>query len=325
MVAIVSGNSLGLSLSSLATLGQRGQIGTAGQGRNGEESFVNVANGNLVLQDRDDVLIGRGLDINAVRTYNSQGLLTDDNGDNWSVGAFGQKVALTSGAVGTAGSTVTRTDRDGAQAVYSWDATRKLYVSPAGSGAFDTIAYDSSAAQYIWTDGDTGRIERYQSTGAGRLISVTDADGNTVSYAYNDNGTVKSVTDANGDVSYYDYGGTNGTNLTQIRTVSGTVTTTTVRYAYDASNRLSNVTLDFTPEDNSVAVTKVYTTTYTYDGTSKRIASVTQSDGTKLSFTYVQAGGSYKVETVTDALRLQRNDRHHHRHRSAGRAEHLPV
>ncbi|MDQ0014937.1 YD repeat-containing protein, partial [Variovorax boronicumulans] len=274
-------------------------IGTAGQGRNGEQSFVNIANGNLVLQDRDDVLIGRGLDVNAVRTYNSQGLLTDDNGDNWNVGAFGQKVVLTSGSVGIAGSTLTRTDRDGAQAVYTWDAAKNRYVSPAGSGAFDTIAYDSGASQFIWTDGDTGRIERYQSNGTGRLVSATDTDGNTVSYAYNTNGTVKSVTDANGDISYYDY---SGTNLTQIRTVSGGVTTTTVHYAYDTSNRLFKVTVDLSPGDNTVADNNVYVTTYTYDGASKRVASVTQSDGTKLGFTYVQSGGVYKVDSVTDAL-----------------------
>ncbi|WP_369664444.1 Ig-like domain repeat protein [Variovorax sp. V116] len=305
MVAIISGNSLGLSLGSLAALGQRGQVGTAGQGRSGEQSFVNIANGNLVLQGRDDVLIGRGLDVQAVRTYNSQGLLTDDNGDNWSVGAFGQKVVLTSGTVGTAGSTLMRTDRDGAQAIYTWDVGRNGYVSPAGSGAFDTIAYNNGAAQFIWTDGDTGRVERYQSSGVGRLISITDADGNTVSYAYNANGTVLSVTDANGDITYYDY---SGTNLTQLRTVAKStdgqtnVTLTRVRYAYDSSNRLSTVIVDLSPEDNAVADGKTYVTTYTYDGTSKRIASVTQGDGTKLSFTYVQAGGSYKVETVTDAL-----------------------
>jgi YD repeat-containing protein len=299
MVAIVSGNSLGLSLSSLAILGQRGQLGTAGQGRSGEQSFVNIANGNLVLQDRDDVLMGRGLDVQAVRTYNSQGLLSDDNGDNWNVGAFGQKVVLTSGTLGAAGSALTRTDRDGAQAVYTWDAAQSRYVSAAGSGAFDTIAYDSGASQLVWTDGDTGRIERYQSNGAGRLVSATDADGNTVSYAYNANGTVQSVTDANGDISYYDY---SGTNLTQIRTVSGGVTTTTVRYAYDASNRLSKVTVDLSPGDNTVSDNDVYVTTYTYDGASKRVASVTQSDGTQLSFTYVQVGGVYKVATVTDAL-----------------------
>ena len=67
MVAIVSGNSLGLSLTSLNTLGQRGALGAAGQGRNAEQAYVNIANGNLVLQDLDDKLVARGADIGVVR------------------------------------------------------------------------------------------------------------------------------------------------------------------------------------------------------------------------------------------------------------------
>ncbi|MDM0122209.1 LysM peptidoglycan-binding domain-containing protein [Variovorax arabinosiphilus] len=299
MAAIVSGNSLGLSLTSLSTLGQRGVLGTAGQGRNAEQSFVNIANGNLVLQDFDDRLEGRGLDIAAVRTYNSQGLFTDDNGDNWNVGAFGQSMLLT-GTMGATGSTVTRTDRDGAQAVYAWDSSRSKYVSTAGAGAFDTVAHDAATGRWIWTDGSSGLIERYETSGAGRLMSVVDPSGNTVSYAYNANGTLQSMSSANGEVTYFDY---TGTNLTQIRTVAaGGSTLTRVRYVYDAANRLSSVSVDLSPEDNSVSDGSRYLTAYTYDGTSKRIASVTQSDGTSLQFTYVQTGGQYRVATVTDGM-----------------------
>ena len=299
MVAIVSGNSLGLSLSSLATLGQRGQLGTAGQGRSGEQAYVNVATGNLVLQTRDELLLGRGLDIASLRTYNSQGQFDDDNADNWAVGAFGQRMVL-SGSVATAGSTLTRTDRDGAQAVYVWDVAKNLYVSTAGAGAFDTVAYDAGASQFVWTDGDSGLTERYQADGQGPLVSATNPDGQTVSYTYNANGTVRSATDANGEVTHYDY---DGTNLTQIRTVTaGGITSTRVRYAYDASNRLASVTVDLSPDDNSVADGRTYVTTYGYDGASKRVASISQSDGTSLAFTYVQVGGIYKVQSVTDAL-----------------------
>ncbi|QSI29786.1 hypothetical protein GNX71_09405 [Variovorax sp. RKNM96] len=301
MVAIVSGNSLGLSLSSLTTLGQRGLVGSAGQGRNGELAYVNAATGNLVLQNRDELLLGRGPDVLSARTYNSQGLLDDDNADNWRVGAFGQKVVLT-GSVATVGSTLTRTDRDGAQAVYTWDAATSRYVSSAGAGAFDTIAHDAGADQFVWTDGDSGLTERYQATGQGRLVSVTDADGNTVSYAYNANanGTVQSLTDANGEITYYDY---DGNQLTQIRSVdAGGASLTHVRYGYDASGRLSTVTVDLSPEDDSIADGRTYVTTYAYDGASNRIASVAQSDGTSLAFTYVQSGAAYKVASVTDAL-----------------------
>jgi YD repeat-containing protein len=299
MVAIVSGNSLGLSLSSLTTLGQRGLVGSAGQGRSGELAYVNAATGNLVLQNRDEFLLGRGPDVLSVRTYNSQGLLDDDNADNWSVGAFGQKVALT-GTVATVGSTLTRTDRDGAQAVYAWDAASGRYVSTAGAGAFDTIAYDDSALQFVWTDGDSGLSERYQAAGQGRLVSATDADGNTVSYAYNANGTVQSLTDASGEVTWYDY---TGNQLTRIRSVDASgASLTHVQYGYDASGRLSTVTVDLSPEDGSIADSRTYVTTYTYDGASNRVASVAQSDGTTLAFTYVQSGGTYKVASVTDAL-----------------------
>ena len=121
MVAIVSGNTLGLSLTSLATLGQRGTAGTAAQGRNGELAFVNVANGNLVLQTRDDLLVARGVDAESLRTYNSQGQFTDDNGDNWSLGIFLAQLRLI-GTRNTVGSTLLRTGKDGAQATYTFDA-----------------------------------------------------------------------------------------------------------------------------------------------------------------------------------------------------------
>ena len=299
MVAIVSGNSLGLSLTSLATLGQRGTFGTAGQGRNGEQAFVNIANGNLVLQSFDDELVGRGLDIHAVRTYNSQGLLNDDNGDNWIVGAYGQRIQL-SGTVATTGSTLTRTDRDGATASYTWDAARNLYVSPAGAGALDTIAYDAAALRFNWTDGSSGLVEGYEATGSGRLLFASDPAGNTLTYAYNSNGTLASVGDANGETTYFDY---DGTNLTQIRTVANNgAALTRVRYAYDSANRLSTVIVDLSPEDNSVADGRTYVTTYSYDGESTRIASVTQNDGTSLAFAYVLVGSEYRVATVKDGL-----------------------
>lgn len=299
MVAIVSGNSLGLSLTSLNTLGQRGALGAAGQGRNAEQAYVNIANGNLVLQDLDDKLVARGADIGVVRTYNSQGLLNDDNGDNWVVGAYGQQVRLT-GTVGTAGSTLARIDRDGASATYAWNAARGLYVSSAGSGAFDTMAYDAANARYVWTDGATGLVERYETTGQGRLLSVADPAGNTIGYAYNANGTLQSMVNANGETTYFDY---TGTNLAQVRTVAtGGAVLTRVRYAYDSANRLSSVTVDLSPEDGSVADGKTYVTTYTYDGTSKRIASVTQSDGTSLAFTYQLVGADYRVASVKDGL-----------------------
>lgn len=297
MVAIVSGNSLGLNLTSLGVLGGKGVLGDAAQGRAGEAGYVNIANGNLVLQDQDDRLVGRGGGVAAVRTYNSQGLMTDDNGDNWSLGTFLQQIRL-SGTVNTAGSVLTRTDRDGSQSSYTWDAAKARYVSTAGGGAYDTITHDAANARYIWTDGESRRVEHYESAATGRLLQVIDPSGNTATYSYNANNTLASVVTASGEATYFDY---SGTNLSQIRVVAGGVTQTRTRYAYDASNRLSSVTVDLSPADNAVADGKKYVTTYSYDGASKRIASVVQTDGSSLTFTYVQVGTEYRVASATDA------------------------
>src|SRR5688572_18989236 len=95
MVAIVSGNSLGLELTSLGTLGSQGMWGLPGQGNSGEQVYVNAANGNLVVQRRDDFMASHGIDNEAIRTYNSLGLLSsDDNGDNWALGVYAQQLVL---------------------------------------------------------------------------------------------------------------------------------------------------------------------------------------------------------------------------------------
>ncbi len=57
--------------------------------------------------------------------------------------------------------------------------------------------------------------------------------------------------------------------------------------------------MDLSPEDNSIADGRVYTTTYGYDGSSTRIASISESDGTRVAFTYQQIGGEYRVASLT--------------------------
>ena len=139
--------------------------GQAASGRSGELAFVNAATGNLVLQTADDGIVGRGLDHHATRTYNSQGLLDDDNGDNWSSGFFLQQLAV-SGALGD--NALLRTGRDGAVSRFVFDSARGIYVSSDGAGAFDTVSIEEGTGERIWRDGDTGRQERYAAA-TGRL------------------------------------------------------------------------------------------------------------------------------------------------------------
>ncbi|MDA8456972.1 Ig-like domain repeat protein [Acidovorax sp. GBBC 3334] len=301
MVAIVSGNNLGLSTSSFATLGQGGVFGSATQGRGGEQAYVNLATGNMVLQRRDDFVASQGQGMDVLRTYNSRGLLDDDNADNWSIGIYNQPLRLT-GTRNAAGSVLSRTARDGARSDYSFDTAQGLYVGTDGAGAHDTLRWDEAAGQYVWTDGDSGEQERYEGSGDQRLVSRSDAHGNTTRYQYGADGLLASVTGASGETTHYDY---TGRNLAQIRVVAQDGSTSTrVRYAYDASNRLASVTVDLSPGDNSTADGKVYQTTYTYDGDSRRVASVSQTDGTRLEIGYALIDGDYRVASVKDALGL---------------------
>jgi YD repeat-containing protein len=296
MVGIVTGQGLGLQSSSALGLGVRGQLGTASFGQAGEQVTVNAANGNLILRDRDQWLSGLGPDSAMLRAYNSQGQLS---GNGWRPGG-NRSVDQLTGTVNSVGSTVVRTDWDGTAVTYDWDATRNAYVATNGAGTRDTLRWDTAAKQWTWTQGGGALIETYDAAQGGRLLAQCDRDGNTVQYHYNGAGQLSEVVTANGESTVLDY---SAGRLSQIRTLTqgsgGTATATSVRYGYDGAGRLSTVALDLSPQDNSVTDGKVYTTTYTYDGSSARIASLRCSDGSELKIAYVDVGGEYRVATVT--------------------------
>ncbi len=311
MVAIVTGGGLGLNTSSGALLGARGVLGDAQLGRSNDRVYVNGTTGNLVIQTQDILLDSRGVDDTVSRTYNSLGRLADDNGDNWMLGTERRILGL-SGAANTPGSSVTRRDADGAEFEFTWDDARAAYVSTDGDGAYSTLRYDADTQQWAYTNGSSRVVETYDGSQGGRLVGISDPDGNTISLTYDAaTGLIASATDASGEVTCYDYNGAR--QLTQVRTAyrssesapGNDVTLTRVRYAYDASGRLSQVIVDLTPEDSNIADGDTFTTTYTYDGGSHRVASITEGDGTTVSFTYT----GEKVATITDGLgRVTRMD-----------------
>ena len=178
-----------------------------------------------------------------------------------------------------------------------------VYLNVGAGKARSSLEMEATTGQYLWKHGSNGETERYEGSGAGRILTSSDASGNIRRFAYGANGKLASVTDAGGGITFYDYA---GGNLTQIRTATTEgrveVIQTRVRYSYDALERLSAVVVDLSPQDNSIADGKVFQTFYTYDGDSDRIATVSQSDGTRLSFQYVQVGGTYRVSNFTDAL-----------------------
>ena len=306
MVAVFTGLGAGFTRGSANLLGGAGQVGSGLLGRAGESVSVNAATGGLVLTHQDEFLIGKGPDVALSRTYNS---ITDasggdrDNGDNWQQSTTRRVFGLT-GTLNTAGSTVSRLGGDGAVVVYAWDSSRSAYLTKDGSGAFDTLT--KVGAEWVWTDGDSQGKEYYEAAQTGgefRIRASEDTDGNALSFTYVA-GTDKldKVTTADGSWTQYSWSGNNVTQIVTGYTDLGTSTAKTltrVRYGYDGSNRLITVTTDLTPGDNSVSDNNTYIVTYSYDGSSNRIASITQTDGSQLAVTY---DGSGRVSTLTQTI-----------------------
>ena len=161
MVAIVTGQGLGVVRGSGYVLGSRGQLGDASLGVGADNVTINAATGNLNINRTDDILIGySGPSEDAVRSYNSMGAGMDDNHDNWSMGT-GRIITHVVGTVNTAGSSVTRLDWDGSDTTYYYDTSKLAYVSKQGSGAYDTLTYAPSTGKWTWTDGTTQQQEVY--------------------------------------------------------------------------------------------------------------------------------------------------------------------
>jgi YD repeat-containing protein len=305
MVAIFTGLGSGYERGSGATLGTMGLLGGASLGRSGEQVFLNAATGNLLINKSDEFLIGRGLDVSISRTYNSLGDLSDDNGDNWRQSTDRRVYGLT-GTVNAVGSTIKRVSADGSEITYSWDNVNLTYVATGGAGAYDRVFFNSLSNTWIWTDGDSRVTETYASFGttnatpSWRLTQASDTDGNTLTFGYT-GANLTRVTTANGD--YVEYGWS-GSNITQIVTYASgsSPTLTRTRYAYDSSNRLEKVTVDISPNDGSIIDNKTYVTTYTYDGSSKRVASISQTDGSRVEFTHTLIGSGYRVTAIKQSV-----------------------
>lgn len=314
MTAIFTGLGAGFARSSANILGSAGQLGSALQGRSGEGVSVNAATGNLLISRQDEWLVGRGPDIGINRTYNSLAEMSDgDNNDQWQQSTARQVFGLTL-PLNTAGSTIKRLSGDGSVIIYTWNATSSAYITTEGDGAHDSLK--RVGAEWIWTDGSSQFTETYEASVANpttvfRIKRMQDtevgAGENIVTFSYLA-GTDKldKVTTADGAWTQY---GWLGNNITQVTTgytdlaTSTAKTLTRVIYTYDSSNRLSTVTTDLSPGDNSVADNQKYVTTYTYKATTGyQIATISQSDGSLLSINYESALATARVTSLTQTV-----------------------
>jgi YD repeat-containing protein len=318
MAAVFSGNGLGLFDSSWSRWGiAAGGSASLGQGQDGQ--YVNVATGGLLLQAQDEQLVFRGLSIAQLRTYNSQGTVAQAGADGWVTG-FERRVSLLSGTFDTAGSVMRVDTGDGGTQDFTWAGPGR-YVSSQGAGADDSLTWSGASSTWTLVEGSTQRAWVFANHAdpvqQGRLVQVRDlrSDGTTPAawdVLYDGNNRVWQVRAADGtgggDELVFGYDATG--RLTLLSTRENGITTGQVRYGYDTCGRLSEVLVDLTPDTSnwgnpddtwntsSAAAndTHLFRTVYAYEGTSLRISSVTQSDGTLVSYTYDASG---RVRTVT--------------------------
>jgi len=312
MSAVFTGNGLGLFNTSLSQLGY-GLGGGAGVGQGRDSQYVNAATGNLVWQSSDEHLVFRGLGVNLTRTYNSLGLLSEVGADGWVTG-FERRVALQGGVFNAAGSVMRRFSGDGSYQDFAY-VSANTYRSTGGDGAHDTLTWTGSDWRYV--EGSTRREEGYadhaDAIRQGRLTYLRDlrSDGAlpvTWQVDYDASQRIAQLRaddgSGTGDALVFGYDGAG--RLNSIATREGGVLRHQVAYEYDGQGRLVGVVTDLTPgnaADNTWNSTnaqqndgRLFRTQYTYEGTSLRLASVRQGDGTVVSFTYHADG---RVKTVT--------------------------
>jgi YD repeat-containing protein len=294
MVGIFTGLGAGFERGSGAALGGAGLLGSSALGRSGEGVFLNALTGNFLINRQDEFLVGRGPDVAISRTYNSLGAL-DENGDNWRQ-STDRRVFGVAGALNVNGSTVRRVSADGSDITYTYRTIGSVsaYWATDGAGAHDKLTI--SANIWTWTDGDSQAKEVYQSNGSyWQITEQSDRDGNKITFSYTGD-KLQRATTQDGGYTEYKWSGNNITSIVtgyaDLSDSGAAKTLTRTRYGYDTSNRLTSVTVDLSPQDNVITDGAVYTTNYEYDGVSKRVSSIKQTDGSRLDLVYFSGGAN---------------------------------
>lgn len=252
---------LGVCFSSLETYGAI--VPSQGVGAAKLRYFINIATGNLVVQDPLVEAHQCNETVEFGFTYNSHTTTP------WTM-----KLQSLSDPTPGSTPTVMLNEGDGHQTLYTYDAASGNYYPPTGSmyGLVTlTKLSDGSWKRFIPS---TQRTESYNSDG--QLLSVTDAKGRETSYTYDvASNCPLIITGPNGNTckilhSKISTGSVYNCYVTQ----NGTPLLERV-YEFDTKGRLTRTSLGFS-----------YGINYEYFSDSNLIKTITQSDGTVSNFTF---------------------------------------
>ncbi|MEM9101106.1 MAG: polymorphic toxin-type HINT domain-containing protein [Pseudomonadota bacterium] len=265
------------------------------QTMNGDEHIlVNAATGNLIHQYSDALILGKGFDNHLFRTYNSQGIINDDNHDRFRFN-INRRVFNLIGDIATENSSIQRVEGDGHVATFIWHAERNLYLSTEGADAHDILQYDDNTHQWIYTEGSTRQQDIYDWRDLnGRLIQERDVEGNRLNFLYHANGFANKISDSLGNALLIDYND-KGQAIAVQQSING-LHQQKQSFHYDEQGRLQRVKLDLTPDDASDTLT--FETLYGYEGSSHLLTSIQQSNGLQLTISYITLNGVNRVAEV---------------------------
>ena len=291
MVVIIAGAGLGMSEAAAKQLNNSGVASSGDKEQANSLCYVNAATGNLVLQFDGEKLAGAGEYTKHFPTYNSQGNIDDNNCWRWPA----EKRLRLEGEFQQVGSRIILTAGDGRESMYLWKHIAGEYSYSAGRGANNTIEHNGTA--WVWTDGASETIEKYDPN-TGWIKSSRDIHGNGCDFTFNDQNQLSCIKDRQfGRILILNYDISTAKLLNVVtQAEASTEVIKQTKYSYDTDGRLVQVVAD----TNSI--------TYTYDESvndqgkakSNRIASISHSDGTTISFTYEKVNDIYKIKTVAD-------------------------
>ena len=146
--------------------------------------MVNVVSGNLLLRETDLTLPGKGWTARMERAYNSLSPVDGPLGVGWTHAYLAR---LTPGA-----GVVTFTDGDGSSHVFQ-ELGNGQFASPRGFGGAKLVRNGDASYTMWWKDGT-----RWSFTSAGVLTSMTDRNGNDLTFTYDGNGRLTKAADETG-------------------------------------------------------------------------------------------------------------------------------
>ena len=213
---------------------------------------VNVTTGNMFLEQTDYRLPGFGDGLDITRTYNSRNQTNGLFGVGWS-SALDESVV-------SYGNLLVRLNLPDARAIYFVRDSAGAPFAPLGIMNFSGQIVKNVDNSYTLTFGD-GSVHQFNANG--KLTSLTDPRGNTITLTLNGSGNPTTITDASGR---------------------------TVTLTYDSQSKIATIS-------DSLGTVATYARL-----SFGRLSSVTYADGSKYQFTYAISGNNIWLSTVKDAL-----------------------